>query len=321
MTSLIIHLISALLLSHLTTPSQAFTQITSTHTKKPTHLASTLTLTDLSLSTSGTPILQNIHLQIHPKERWGIVGPNGCGKSTLLKAIVGSIPLDGGSVEVGNHVKVGYLRQTAVSGSTKTVREEAASEMMEINEARCEMDRLQLLMEQGDSSEQTLNALSKVQARFESLGGYRQESTVDSILKGLGFQPPDSERLCADFSGGWQMRIALARLLLSNPDLLLLDEPSNHLDSSARDWLGNYLNQYQGSMVLVSHDVNLLKASVNSIGEVSGKTLVRYVSCGWDKYLVEKEERKKGALAEYERNVKEAARLQGVFIFVVLYCD
>ena len=241
------------------------------------------------------------------------MGPNGCGKSTLLKAIVGSIPLDEGQIFIGKNVKVGYLKQTAVSGSMKTVREEASSEMYEINHARREMDRLESLIENGDSSERTLNALSKVQAQFESVGGYTQESTVDSILKGLGFQPSDSERLCSDFSGGWQMRIALARLLLSHPDLLLLDEPSNHLDSSARDWLGNYLNQYEGCMILVSHDVGLLKASVNSIGEVSGKTLVRYVSCGWDKYLVEKEERKKGAMAEYERNLKEAARLQGVF--------
>ena len=134
---------------------------------------------------------------------------------------------------MANKVKVGYLKQTAVSGSTKTVREEAASEMYEINNARLRMQKLEEQIANGDSSEKTLNDLSKAQSRFEDVGGWTQDQDVDQVLKGLGFQPLDSNRPVADFSGGWQMRIALARLLLSQPDLLLLDEPSNHLDSSA----------------------------------------------------------------------------------------
>ena len=134
---------------------------------------------------------------------------------------------------MANKVKVGYLKQTAVSGSSKTVREEAASEMYEINTARLRMQKLEEQIANGDSSEKTLNDLSKAQSRFEDVGGWTQDQDVDQVLKGLGFQPLDSNRPVADFSGGWQMRIALARLLLSQPDLLLLDEPSNHLDSSA----------------------------------------------------------------------------------------
>ena len=134
---------------------------------------------------------------------------------------------------MANKVKVGYLKQTAVSGSLKTVREEAASEMYEINNARLRMQKLEEQIANGDSSEKTLNDLSKAQSRFEDVGGWTQDQDVDQVLKGLGFQPSDSNRPVADFSGGWQMRIALARLLLSQPDLLLLDEPSNHLDSSA----------------------------------------------------------------------------------------
>ena len=134
---------------------------------------------------------------------------------------------------MANKVKVGYLKQTAVSGSSKTVREEAASEMYEINNARLRMQKLEEQIANGDSSEETLNDLSKAQSRFEDVGGWTQDQDVDQVLKGLGFQPLDSNRPVADFSGGWQMRIALARLLLSQPDLLLLDEPSNHLDSSA----------------------------------------------------------------------------------------
>lgn len=232
------------------------------------------------------------------------------GKSTLLGAITGSVRIDDGQALVASKVKVGYLKQTAVSGSTKTVREEAASEMEEINSAKNRMAVLEEQIADGDASEKKLNDLAKAQARFEDVGGWTQDQDVDQVLKGLGFLPTDSDRLCSDFSGGWQMRIALARLLLSQPDILLLDEPSNHLDSSARDWLATYLSNYEGSMLLVSHDIALLTKSVNSIAEVSGKTLIQYVSCSYDKYLSEKEFRAKTAIAEYERNMKEAARLQ-----------
>ena len=228
----------------------------------------------------------------------------------MLGAITGSVIIDEGDALVGSKVNVGYLKQTAVSGSTKTVREEAASEMEEINNAKTRMDKLEAAIANGDASEKTLNNLAKAQSRFEDVGGWTQEQDVDQVLKGLGFQPTDSDRLCSDFSGGWQMRIALARLLLSQPDLLLLDEPSNHLDSSARDWLATYLSNYQGSILLVTHDVSLLTKATDSIAEVSGQTLIQYVSCNYDKYLTEKEFRAKTALAEYERNVEEARRLQ-----------
>lgn len=270
-----------------------------------------LLLSDLYISTGGgNQILKSINFRVDPKERWGIVGPNGCGKSTLLGAITGTVNIDEGDALVASKVKVGYLKQTAVSGSTKTVREEAASEMEEINNEKVRLERLEERIAEGDNSEKMLNDLAKAQARFEDVGGFTQDQDVDQVLKGLGFQPADSDRLCSDFSGGWQMRIALARLLLSQPDLLLLDEPSNHLDSSARDWLATYLSKYQGSILLVSHDVTLLTKSVNSIAEIGGETLIQYVSCNYDKYLSEKEFRAKSAMAEYERNMNEAARLQ-----------
>ncbi|KAL7476941.1 hypothetical protein ACHAW6_002768 [Cyclotella cf. meneghiniana] len=275
----------------------------------------TLLLTDLNISTgSGNLILRDINFRVDPKERWGVVGPNGCGKSTLLGAITGSVRIDEGKALVASKVKVGYLKQTAVSGSTKTVRDEAASEMNVINEARENMRRLENCIAEGDTSEESLNELSRTQERFANAGGWTQDQDVDLVLKGLGFQPADSDRKCSEFSGGWQMRIALARLLLSQPDLLLLDEPSNHLGtahySSARNWLATYLSNYEGSILLVSHDVTLLSKSVNSIAEISGKTLIQYVSCNYDKYLAEKEFRAKTAIAEYERNLREVARLQ-----------
>jgi ATP-binding cassette subfamily F protein 3 len=198
----------------------------------------------------------------------------------------------------------------AVSGSTKTVAEEARSEMTFIELAKEDLEAKSKVVEDGDYSEDALNNLAVAQEHFETIGGYQQEQLVDTVLKGLGFEPEDSDRLVSDFSGGWQMRIALARLLLSKPSLLLLDEPSNHLDSSAKDWLGKYIANYDGSVVLVSHDVSLLDAGVNSIAEIVGSTIVEYRSCSYDNYLEEKEFRAMSAQAEYEKNLEEAARLQ-----------
>ena len=269
-----------------------------------------LMLEDIAVARGSNRLLGNINWSVQRRERWGIVGPNGVGKSTLLGAITGTVQMEEGRAIVAPKIKVGYLKQTAVSGSTKTVAEEAASEMLEINEAAAKCRAAEKRIEGGDVSDEALAALDSANEKFESVGGYTQEATVETVLKGLGFKGSDMQRPCSDFSGGWQMRIALARLLLSKPSLLLLDEPSNHLDSSARDWLGNYLSKYDGSIILVSHDVGLLEQSVNSIAEICGGTLLTYVGCSYQKYLDEKEFRAKSAMAEYERNVEEAARLQ-----------
>jgi len=269
-----------------------------------------LRLDNVAISRGASSLLKNIDWSVQPNERWGIVGINGAGKSTLLGAITGTVRMDEGHAFVHSNIRVGYLKQSAVSGSTMTVAEEARSEMTYIENAREKLEASTEVVELGDYSEEALNELAQDQEYFESIGGYQQEQLVDTVLKGLGFDPEDSERLCIDFSGGWQMRIALARLLLSKPSLLLLDEPSNHLDSSARDWLGKYIANYDGSVVLVSHDVGLLNTSVNSIAEIVGSSLLEYRSCSYEKYLDEKEFRALSAQAEYESNMEEAARLQ-----------
>lgn len=269
-----------------------------------------LRLTDVAISRGATPLLKNIEWSVQPNERWGIVGVNGAGKSTLLGAITGTVRMDSGKALVHSNVRVGYMRQTAVSGSTKTVYEEAKSEMTALEDAQDELDATTKIVEDGDFSEEALENLAAAQETFQLLGGYEQEQMVESVLKGLGFEPEDSDRLCSSFSGGWQMRIGLARLLLSKPSLLLLDEPSNHLDSAARDWLGKYLAKYDGSVVLVSHDVSLMDASVNNIVEITAGTLIEYKSCTYGSYLEEKEFRALSAQAEYQKNLEEAANLQ-----------
>jgi len=269
-----------------------------------------LLIESVAISRGSVPLITDANLRVEPSQRWGIVGANGAGKSSLLGAITGAIRMDEGMAMIGPKVKCGYLRQTAVSGSVRTVAEEAASEMSAINTARSKMTDLEARITDGDISDKTINALEKATDEFANAGGWNQDKTVASVLAGLGFTPDDSFRMCSEFSGGWQMRIALARLLLSQPTLLLLDEPSNHLDSTARDWLANYLSEYDGSLVLVSHDIALLDRAVNNIAEVAGGTVLEYVGCSYKKYLSQREERSRAAQVEYEKNVAEAARLQ-----------
>lgn len=274
----------------------------------------TLLLEKVSISRGSNVIIDEVGWRVERGERWGIVGPNGAGKSTLLGAITGSIDMDPPSsvALVSPKTRVGYLKQTAVGNSARTVFDEASSGMIDIMRSKRAMDRLYEKVGNGDTSEKTLSALDIMTEKYQNAGGYTLESTVENVLRGLGFRDRDSKRLCSEFSGGWQMRIGLAKLLLSAPTLLLLDEPSNHLDSSARDWLGNYLSRYDGTIILVSHDVNLLTACTNNIAEVVGNSgkLINYVSVTYESYLEQKEFRAKSALSEYERNMAEAAKLQ-----------
>lgn len=265
----------------------------------------------VGVSRGPNPILRNIDWRIEPTQSWAIVGANGCGKSTLLKALTGELMLDDGNIIVSSTQKVGYLQQTAVSGSDKTIYEEAASAMIEIATARDNLEQAQNAVAavlEGDPDEAALAALDRATRRYEDVGGYTQEQEVASVLKGLGFG--DIHRPCDELSGGWQMRVALARLLLSKPSLLLLDEPSNHLDVNARQWLAQYLKNYDsGAMILVTHDVDLL-SSVSHIAEIAAGTLQVYKSCTYSQYQNEKVRRAAAAQTEFEKNAEKAAKLQ-----------
>lgn len=264
----------------------------------------------VSIARGPSQILRNIDWRVEPRTKWALIGPNGSGKSSLLKAIVGELLYDG-NIYLGNS-NVGYLQQTAVAGSTKSVYEEAASAMTEIEEARI---ALELAQEQvaaaSEADDNLLRALDRATQRFEDVGGFQQEQKVATMLKGLGFN--DLERRCDELSGGWQMRTAFVKLLLSEPKLCLMDEPGNHLDAAARKWLANYLKTYDGdgTLILVTHDVQLLE-SMDHIAEVTPTgNLQIYKSCTYSQYLDLKQERLKTAEAEHEKNQKKAAKLQG----------
>ena len=230
-----------------------------------------------------------------------------------MKALTGSgnenIMIRQGTISVAPRARLGYLEQKGVSGSTKTVREEVASRMDRLQAATQRLERAEHRVSEGDASDEALIELEEANAEFDSAGGFTGQQKIGNVLSGLGFQESDYDRYCAEFSGGWQMRIALARLLLSEPDLLL-DEPSNHLDKAARAWLGTYLAQYDGTLLIVSHDTQLLGTAASSIAEVRAGRIELYKSRSHEQWLVEREERVAQAQSIYDANQREIERLQ-----------
>ncbi|KAJ1453926.1 P-loop containing nucleoside triphosphate hydrolase protein [Pelagophyceae sp. CCMP2097] len=282
-----------------------------------------LVVEDVSVRRGAVELLTGVTWRVMPGERWGIVGPNGAGKSTLLGAILGLYATAQGRVSVNTGAQVGYLEQTGVGGSDSTVRSEVMSRMGPLAAAQKALEDATAVVEGGDYSEKALEDLAETQTAFEDAGGYTAEETVSKVLSGLGFDVSrDLDRPCSDFSGGWQMRIALARLLLSGPDLLLLDEPTNHLDAAARSWLAGYLAQYDGTLVLVSHDTAMLKRVCDSIAEVVGeppnadakiqigRRLELYKSCSFEKWRSERTERASRWVNTWETQVAECADLE-----------
>jgi ATPase subunit of ABC transporter with duplicated ATPase domains len=207
------------------------------------------------------------------------------------------VSVRGGTIALSQSLSVGYLEQTAVTGSSRTVRDEVMSRMDRLVSAQAALDVASQRVSDGDVSDGAIDALAEAEAAFGAAGGYDSDKLVANVLRGLGFSEADQQRPCAEFSGGWRMRIALARLLLSAPELLLLDEPSNHLDSSAKRWLGDYLAKYEGTLLLVSHDEEIIGAAVTSIAEVDSetRTIESFKSMGLAQWREEREARKVGA--------------------------
>ena len=262
----------------------------------------------------SSPLILDVNWQIMPNERWALLGGNGCGKSTLLRAIAeaagGETFEEGGDLSISPSLQLGMLEQTAVTGAETSVRDEVMSRMGAFQSAKAALKAAESALESGSGDASELDALEKAQAAFESAGGFAVEGRVSKVLKGLGFAEAEFDRPCSSFSGGWQMRIGLARLLLSDPSLLVLDEPTNHLDAAARRWLGEYIGAYKGTVLVVSHDEPFIQAAADSIAEVIGGRLELYKSTTHSKFLVERDERQARALATVSAQEREAKRLQ-----------
>jgi ATP-binding cassette subfamily F protein 3 len=261
-------------------------------------------------------LFENLNWLITPKERVGIVGANGTGKSTLLKVLAGIEGLDYGSVNATKGIRAGYLPQDGITLSGRTVFAECLSVFDEIRALEAEQKTLERSMGELDHESpeyrQIADRYHHVQAEFTARDGYNIESRVGSVLAGLGFGREDWQRRVEEFSGGWQMRIALAKLLLEEPNLLLLDEPTNHLDLEARNWLESYLEIYPNAFVLISHDRFFLDVTVSKIAEIWNKRVYFYTG-GYSKYEQQKTERRVQLEAAY-RNQRERIEQLEAFI-------
>jgi len=247
-------------------------------------------------------LFEDLNWLITPKERVGIVGANGTGKSTLLKVLAGIESLDYGSVNVMKGIRAGYLPQDGITLTGRTVFDECLGVFEEIHALEAEQQDLAHRMSELDHEapeyQQIAERYHHVQSEFTARNGYNIESRVGSVLTGLGFRREDWPRRVEEFSGGWQMRIALAKLLLEEPNLLLLDEPTNHLDLEARNWLESYLETYPHAYVLISHDRFFLDVTVSRIAEIWNKRVWFYTG-GYSKYEQQKTERRAQLEAAY----------------------
>src|SRR5215469_88672 len=250
---------------------------------------------------------------ITPKERTGLVGGNGTGKSTLLKILYGMETLDYGVISFPKGIRLGYLPQDGLILSGRTVFNECMHVFDDLRQMELELETLHHnLAEMDPSSDAYMTAadrMHQIDTEFRNRDGYAIEAQVGAVLDGLGFRKEDWSRHTEEFSGGWQMCIALAKLLLEKPQLLLLDEPTNHLDLEARNWLETYLTNYPFGFVLISHDRYFLDVTVSKTVELWNKKAYFYTG-NYEKYLTQKAERKAQMEAAYKNQRDRIEQLE-----------
>lgn len=276
----------------------------------------------LSKSFGPQLLWSDVVLQLNAGERWGLVGPNGAGKTTFLKILMGLETPDEGRVSFARDIRVGYLEQeTKLSKDTTALEEvvQSAHEVVRLQSLLSDQEHqiAQLSSSSVDTAQQKeldelLANYSKNQENFERLGGYELQARAQQILGGLGFPVEDFHKLACEFSGGWQMRISLAKLLLKHPDLLLLDEPTNHLDLESVAWLESFLSSYDGAVLMVSHDRAFMDACVSHIASIENKRVMTYVG-NYTRYLKQREDNLIQLHAKREAQLRDIAHMQ-VFI-------
>lgn len=275
-----------------------------------------LSVDKIEKSFGARTLFSGASFQVNPGNRFALVGPNGAGKTTLLKIIMGLDTPDAGTITFAKEVNVGYLEQETKLASDVPVIDEVMSAAHEIRELGERAEELQLAIaeagEKGGVPEQLLNEYGRVQDRFESLGGYELESNARQILAGLGFPVEDFNKPCREFSGGWQMRIALAKLFLRHPDLLLLDEPTNHLDLESVQWLRSFIAAYEGAVLIVSHDRAFMDACVDHVAALENRRITVYTG-NYSSYLKQREDNLEQMRAKRAAQEREIAHMQ-VFV-------
>ena len=269
----------------------------------------------ITKSFGGRVLYAGATLQLNAGERWALVGPNGSGKTTLLRIIMGEESADEGTVSFARDTTVGYLEQeTHLAGEKSALAEvvDSAHEVKEMERRVRELERKISETAPGDELDRLLERYGAAQDRFERLGGYELEARARQILAGLGFPVEDFDKPARDFSGGWQMRIALSKLLLRHPDLLLLDEPTNHLDLESVRWLEQFLAGYDGAVLLVSHDRAFMDACVSHVAAVENRRITTYTA-NYSGYLRQREDNLEQMRAKRAAQEREIAHMQ-VFV-------
>uniref|UniRef100_UPI004048BE92 ABC-F family ATP-binding cassette domain-containing protein n=1 Tax=Algoriphagus sp. TaxID=1872435 RepID=UPI004048BE92 len=269
-----------------------------------------LSISNLSYFIGGRALYENANLHIKPKDKIGLVGQNGTGKSTLLKIIHGDYLPTTGEVQKAKDCTIGFLNQDLLSyQSDDSILDVALAAFKETLAIQEEIDQVLKLMET-DYSEEVINRLAHLQDRFESNEGYTIKAKAEEVLEGIGFQTNDLQKPLRQFSGGWRMRVMLAKLLLEKPALLMLDEPTNHLDLPSIQWVESYLKNYEGAVVVVSHDQTFLDNCISTTVEVANETLTSYPG----NYSFYKEEKKlrmelqQNAYENQQQQIKQTER-------------
>jgi len=274
-----------------------------------------LQVNQITKSFNGEDILTNVKLEVQDHDRVALVGRNGAGKSTLLKIIAGEMSYDSGEIIMPKNVRLGYLEQHAGLESQLTIWEEMKTIFSHLIDSEKELRSLESQMADPSIYEDT-EAYARVAATYDELqlafneaGGYRFESDIRSILHGMQFFPDDYDKPVQALSGGQKTRLALAKMLLSKPDLLILDEPTNHLDIQTLSFLENYLKNYNGAVLIVSHDRYFLDQVVNFVYEVSRHNVARFVG-NYSSYLTQKAKNYELDTKKYEKQQEEKAKLE-----------
>src|SRR5690349_9847576 len=269
-----------------------------------------ISITNLSYYIGGRALYENANMFIKPKDKIGLIGLNGRGKSTLLKLINGDYTADAGSISKSNDCSIGFLNQDLLSYQTDdaivTVAMEAFKDAVDTQR---QIEKILHKLET-EYSDDLVDKLTKLQEKFEQLDGYTMQSKAEEVLEGIGFATKDLHRPLREFSGGWRMRVMLAKLLLEKPSLLMLDEPTNHLDLPSIEWVENYLRNYEGAVIIVSHDRTFLDNCTTKTVDVTQQQLITYEG-NYTFYLEEKELRQEiqqNAFENQQQKIKQTER-------------
>ncbi|MEN8786283.1 MAG: ABC-F family ATP-binding cassette domain-containing protein [Flavobacteriales bacterium] len=279
-----------------------------------------VSVNNLSVFLGGKDLFDNVSFMIDKKDRIGLVGKNGAGKSTMLKAIMGLLPPSGGTVSSQKGVTIGYLPQEMKHNNGARIIDEVESANSKITTIEQRLDEINHLLQtrtdyESDSYMQLIEELNELNEQFSLQGGFNMRENIEKFLLGLGFNSPDFERKMSEFSGGWKMRVELCKILLEQPDVLLLDEPTNHLDIESIQWLEDFLKNYNGAIILISHDRAFLDFVTNRTIEINAGKIYDY-KFSYSKYKVIREEElivQKAAAKNQEKYIKETEELINKF--------